>query len=43
MTLSVLEGHFLLQAFLSVIFHICGALCGFSASVELLIPLVTGI
>ena len=38
MTLSVLEGHSLLQAFSSsAIFHICGASRGPSASAELLV------
>jgi len=37
MTLSILEGHFLLQTFLSAIFRICGASRGPSASTELLV------
>jgi len=37
MTLSVLEGHSLLQAFLSAIFRICGVSRGPSASAELLV------
>jgi len=36
MTFSVLEGHFLLQAFSSAIFHICGTLHSPSVSPELL-------
>jgi len=37
MTLSVPEGHSLLQTFLSVIFHICGVSCGPFVHAELLV------
>jgi len=37
MTLGVLEGHSLLQAFSSAIFHICGTSPGTFASAELLV------
>jgi len=39
MTLNVLEGHSLLQAFSCEIFHICGASHGSSASAELLVKI----
>jgi len=39
MTLSVIEGHSLLQAFSSATFRICDALRGPSASAELLVKL----
>ena len=42
MTLSVLEGHFLLQAFSSAIFRIYNASRGPSASAELLVLLYAG-
>jgi len=42
MTLSVLEGHFLLQAFSSEKFRICGTSHGPSASAEFLVLVLCG-